>query len=224
MAQYDSADLLARTRRALRLPSLDQPEVDVALYQALEEAQTHWMGILAAMVPELNYGPPELLTSSDGGFTYNLSSEPLGGHLELRSSRGGSVLLPSTDWGAGDFVLEGGVLRIPNGRSRSFGATGPYARYVKAPGVLDATNPPVIKPAFIRLLLVLRAAAEYAMHSEGRNPQPFLDAEARLWGGDPRLGSVGFRDTLKTQTFASGAQATTGDGGPWYAPFLIGGG
>ena len=219
MAQYDSADLLARTRRALRLPVLDQPEIDTSLYQALEEAQTHWMGILAALVPEANQGAPELLTTSDGGFTYTLASEPMGGHLELRAARDGVMLVPSTDWGSGDFVMEGQTIRIPGGRQRTF-TGGPYARYIKAPGILDATNPPVIKPSYIRLLLVQRAAAIYARNSEGRNPQPYLDEEMRLWQGVRRLGQIGFLETLKTQFFGAGAQSVVHDPSPWYAPFL----
>jgi hypothetical protein len=218
VAQYDSADLLARTRRALRLPALDQPEVDASLYQALEEAQTHWMGRLAALVPESNY-TIEKLTTPDGGLTYTLAAEPMGGHLELRAARDGVMLIPSTDWGSGDFVMEGQVIRIPGNRTRTF-ADGPWARYVKAPGLLDATNPPIIKPSHIRLLLVQRAAAIYARNSEGRNPQPYLDEENRLWQGDRRLGEVGFLDQLKTQYFAAGAQSVVNDGSPWYTPFL----
>lgn len=219
MAQYDSADLLARTRRALRLPALDQPEVDAAIYQALEEAQTHWMAVLAALVPEANY-TIEKLTTSDGGYTYGpMAGEPLGGHLELAGTRGGQPLFPSTDWGYGDFVIEGQSIRIPGNRTRTF-SDGPWARYVKAPGLLDATTQPVIKPAYIRLLLVQRAAAIYARNTEGRNPQPYIDEETRLWQGDRRLGGIGFLDQLKTQYFGQGAQSVVHDGAPWYQPFL----
>ena len=215
MAIYDSADLLARTRRALRLPSLDQPEVDAQLYQYLEEAQTFWLSRVAALIPETNYSTPIKLTSSDGGYTYDLPSEPLGGHMEILPDRRGSPLFPTTDWGQGDFVMEGQKIRIPGNRTRTF-ADGPYARFVATPGLLDGSNQPVLKPTFLRLLLPQRAAAIYARNTEGRDPRPYLDIEGELWRGDPSRGDIGFLDTLKTQYAYSGAVGADIYSGDWW--------
>lgn len=216
MAQYDSADLLARLRVALQRPSLDEAYTDDMLYSFLEEAQSYWMGQLAAHVPELNYSPPELLTTTDGGYTYQLGSEPLGGHIEVRNGRDGNLLFPSTDWGSGDVVLEGQTLRIPGGRSRLF-PSGIYARYIKAPGLLNASNPPVMKPTFCRLLLVPRAAILYCIRGEARNPAPYEMQELRLWAGDPRIpGDTGYLGQLKTQFLGAGVVAADWGDPAWW--------
>jgi hypothetical protein len=216
MALYDSADLLARTKRLARRPGTDEDITDPIWYEKLAEAQVQWMGELAALVPEPNYSAPEQLTSPDGGFTYTLAAEPLGGHLELRATRGGLVLLPGTDWGDGDFVLEGQIIRIPGGRSRSF-PNGPWARYVKAPGVLDATNQPVMKPAFARLLLPPTACYLFALEGGIRDPGHYEKLMQERWSGNPNLpGTGGILQTLKTQFFAAGQAAVVSANLPWW--------
>lgn len=217
MAQYDSADLLARTKRLAKRPATDEDIADADWYVKLEEAQTKWMGQLASLVPEVNYGPPELLTTSDAGLTYDLVSEPLGGHLELKASLTGITLLPGTDWGSGDFVIEGQKIRIPGGRRRTFPG-GPYARYVKAPGLLSAAVQPVLKPAFCRLLLPPTACLLFALEGGGiRDPNYYRSLIQTLWTGDPDMpGDGGFLQVLKTQYFAAGAASVADASGDWW--------
>ena len=216
MALYDSPDLLARTKRLAKRPTSDEDITDAQFYIYLQEAQTHWMAQLASLVPESNYGAPELLTTADNGYTYTLTSEPIGGHLELKASLTGTPLLPSTDWGSGDFVMEGQTIRIPGGRTRTFTA-GPYARYVKSPGLLDGSNPPVLKPAWCRLLLPPRACYLFALEGGVRDPNPYRALEQKLWAGDPDFaGDGGFLQALKTQYFGAGTQAVAGQSGYWW--------
>jgi hypothetical protein len=220
VAQYDSADLLARTKLLAKRKAMvsDEDVTDTDWYIYLEEAQTEWMVTLASLIPEPNY-TLEQMTTADGGFTYTFAggAEPIGGHLELRSGRNGALLVPSTDWGNGDFVMEGNLIRIPAGRSRQF-SNGLWARYVKAPGLLTAGVQPVLKPAWCRKLLPPRACIKWALAGGLRDPAPFKMEEQRVWGGDPDLlGDTGVLGALKTQYAFSGVQAVQAYNAPdWW--------
>jgi hypothetical protein len=207
VAQYDSADLLARCKTLAQRPTTDEDMSDATWYGFLEEAQTYWIGQLAAHVPEVMYDAPELMTSSDGGETYTVASYPLG-HMEIRASRNGALLRPGPEWDeAADYTQEGQTIRIPGGRTRSF-SSGPYARYVKVPGLLNGATAPVLRPAHMRLLLVARACYLYALRGGYRDPTPFLQLEQKLWAGDPNLaGDTGYLGQLKTQYFGAGMAA-----------------
>lgn len=217
MAQYDSADLLARCKATAQRPATDEDMSDVQWYSFLEEAQTYWIGQLAVHVPEVMYGAPELMTTPDAGATYTVAGYPLG-HLEIRSARNGYLLRPGPEWDeASDYTQEGQIIRIPGGRTRSFGTLGPYARYVPVPGVLNAGAAPVMKPAHMRLLLVARACYLYALRGGYRDPTPFLQLEQKLWAGDPNLlGDTGYLGQLKTQYFGSGMAAVAQNDNAWW--------
>lgn len=216
MAMYDSADLLSRVKVDAQRPATDEDVTDAIWYQFLEEAQTYWIGQFAVHAPEVMYGAPELMTTSDSGATYTVASYPLG-HMEIRSSRSGPLLRPGPDWDPNsDYTPEGQIIRIPDGRRRTF-TTGPYARYVAAPGLLSGAVAPVLKPAHMRLLLVPRACYYYALRGGHRDPTPFLQKEQKLWAGDPNLsGDTGFLGQLKTQVFGAGMAAAHGGDAPWY--------
>lgn len=224
MAQYDSADLLARLKVFLLRPATDERIDDPTLYQFLEEAQTYWMGVLAQHAPEHNYGPPELMTTSDGGVTYTTTAVPLS-NVEVLASVRGPPLFPGPYWGPGDFTREGQIIRMCGGQARQFGGLGPYARYVATPGLLNAGTPPVLKPAHMRLLLIPRAAYIFSSQGGVLDPTYCLQAEQRLWSGDPNIaGDTGFLGALKTQDWNSGAAAVIGDPNQWYynADFGVG--
>jgi hypothetical protein len=216
MAQYDSADLLSRCKALAQRPATDEDMSDAQWYIFLEEAQTYWIGQLAAHCPEVMYGAPELMTSSDGGYTYTVANYPLG-HMEIRASRNGALLRPGPEWDdAADYTQEGQTIRIPGGRTRSF-TDGPYARYVAVPGLLNASTAPVMKPAHMRLLLVPRACYIYAARGGYRDPTPFLQMEQKLWAGDPNLaGDTGYLGQLKTQYFGAGMAAVRPYDDAWW--------
>jgi hypothetical protein len=217
VAQYDSADLLARCKVLAQRPAVDEDMDDPKWYQFLEEAQTEWVGQIANHAPEVMYGPPELMTTPDGGATYTVAGYPLG-YMEIRSSRGGPLLRPGAEWDDNaDFTQEGQIIRIPSGRTRSFGSTGPYARYVAVPGLLNGATQPVLKPAHMRLLLVATACYLFATRGGYRDPTPYLQLQQKLWHGDPNLpGDIGFLGSLKTQYFGSGMAAIQQGSGDWW--------
>lgn len=214
MAQYDSADLLARTRADLQRPSIDEDATDTVLYGYLEEGQTYWVSQIAASWPEVMYGAPVLMTTSDSGRTYTVGPDIIG-KMEVRNGQNGPQLLSGPDWAdTTGFVQEGKVARMPRGVARN--GLSLYARYVAVPGLLNASNQPVLMPAFLRLLLVARACALYCLRGGHRDPSPYFLKEQRLWQGDPSLpDDKGFAATLKQMYFLTGAGPVDAAGNPW---------
>lgn len=231
MAKYDSADLLARCQRTAMRPTTDAQQTPDDWYAHLTEAQDEWYTHFASIVPEVLYGNPVLMTSADGGHTYTFGldddSDPIFpmGHIELRTSRSGSLLVPTTDWASGgDYLLEGNRIRWPNGVARSFGSTGPVARFITPPGVIDAATQPVLLPKQARILLVYRACAKWARRGGMRDAQPFLDQEQEAWLGNPEKGVNGILGMLKTQANFTGAQAVAEFGEAWWRGMNTGSG
>lgn len=215
MAKYDSADLLDRCQRGAQRPTTDVQQTTADWYAFLTEAQDEWFTHIASIAPDVLYGDPVVMTTTDNGLTYTFGTDADGdpifpmGHIELRSSPNGAVLHPTTDWGnVGDFLLEGDRIRFPNGSRRTFGTGGPVARFITPPNVISASVQPVLKPKQARMLLVYRALAKWARRGGLRDPQPYLDQEQELWLGNPDSGVMGILGMLKTQANFSGMAAT----------------
>lgn len=216
MAQYDSADLLLRVRTDLQRPGVDEDATDTILYTYLEEAQTYWVGQIASFWPEVMYQTtPTLLTTSDGGKTYTAPVEVIG-KMEVRLGLNGPLLLSGPDWAeTTGYVQEGKIIRMPRGVARN-PAGGLYARYVSVPGLLIPATQPVLKPEFLRLLLVARACAYYCLRGGHRDPAPYFLKEQKLWQGDPSLpDDKGFAGALKQMYFLTGAGPVDAAGNPW---------
>jgi hypothetical protein len=206
---WSSAELKRKFYNLIKRPATDEDAYEVdgvteSVWDLLSEAQDYWMELLASMFPEANYGAPVLMTTADGGYTYKFGNDLEGqpifpiGHVEIRESRTGNLLIPTADWGSGDFVMEGDKIRIPGGRTKTF-ATGPYARFVSPPTKISATVEPVMKPARARALIVTRAAIIWATRGGLRDPLPYEKLEATRWGV--------LANSLATQFHLQGAPA-----------------
>lgn len=204
MAAWDSADLLARCYMEAKRPSTDTSTSDAEWYQRLSVAQDQWITVFAQHCPHVLVGAPELVTSSDGGETYDLDYYPLGG-VELRHGRRGEILIPGPEFSdAADFTIEGQTIRIPNGQTRSF-ANGLYARYVPTGTVISASVEPTFQPPWARQLLVLQAVADWAREGGLRDPAPYLQKlQHRAWGDPMNPGDTGVVGGLKQQYYAQG--------------------
>lgn len=220
MAKYDSADLLVRCIRKANRPTTDASMQPADWYAFLTEAQDEWFAHFASIVPDALMSGPTLLMTADGGLTYTFGNDPDGdpifplGHVEIRATSKGAVLVPATEWSQSyDFVIEGNKIRWPNGVSRTFGTDGPMARFITPPDVIDATTQPVLQPKFARTLLVSRAVAKWARRGGMRDPQPFLDEEQEAWLGNPESGVMGILGALRTQFNLKGVQAIAPTGG-----------
>jgi hypothetical protein len=207
MADLDSTDMLSRLKFTLQRPTVDDSITDAQLYELLSNAQRRITQLMATHVPQTQYLAPELLTTADSGATYTFLYYPLG-YAEIRESRDGAVLSPVPEWstdGSG-YVMEGQTIRWPGGRSRTFSA-GPYARYVRQPGVISASVQPILKPDYAREAVVYDAAAEWALLGGLRDPSPYLLLLQRfLWGDANQPGHTGLIPALKTQMAGVGGR------------------
>lgn len=192
MAQWDSADCLARLRRVLGRDTYasDTELTDAIAYQYLGDAQREVTQIVAQYIPSVMYGVPVLLTTSDNK-VYTCASEWIG-HVEVYDRLGGHRLVEGdyADDGA-DFTVEGpSSIRITGNRERTFSA-GPYARFVAKPTLLNAATEPTLKPTDALQAVVYLAAADFADRDGGRQAQRFRDkAHEILWGANGMGGII----------------------------------
>lgn len=230
MADWDSADLLARLKRTAAIPATTEYPTDAQAYQLLSEAQHYWMMEMATHVPESQYTAPRQLTSADGGVTYTFPNPWPGGSgtveayaCEIYDRIDGRRLTPGAFWQPErDYVFEGNLIRFAGNKAKTF-TNGPYARYVAHAPEITASVQPVLRPNAARLLVILRAAAYHAARGGLRDPQPYYDAEARYFFGDPNLGMAGLLAALKMGDLQGGMQAYGGSGEAWYHGMDLGG-
>lgn len=216
--KYDTADLLARCQRAALRPGTDAQQTPADWYAFLTEAQDEWYNYLSAICPQALMGPPTVLTTPDGGITYYFGTDTDGnnifpiGSVEIRTAPAGTLLMPAAEWSNSyGFVQEGDHIRWPNAQKRYYGTTGPIARFITPPGIIDATHEPTFKPLSARPLLVYRACAKWARRGGLRDPQPFLDQEQEIWLGNPQAGINGVLGMLKQQFQMSGYEGIQDD-------------
>lgn len=166
MPLFDSADILARCKLLARRPPVDQAVPDASWYAWLTEAQAEVYPDIFSRFPDQGYSAPVLMTSTDSGKTYKFGTDAdgglvrAGGHAEIFPNLNA---VPSSPLVAGeDFMWEGGLLRMPNNRTRSFNG-GPYARFVLHPDApISATVQPLLQPKHARMLLVYKALEQWA--------------------------------------------------------------
>lgn len=208
MALFDTADLLARCKRYARRPSTDAAFDADFWYALLTEAQLRQVRLIAAHAPHAMLSAPVLMTTADGGLTYTIPVSALpAGQIPLavtvRASRTGQVLVPGEEWSAGaDFTVEAGfVIRIPDGKTRSF-SSGPYARFILEPGIIDGSHAPTLMPASARMLVVWDALEHWAsIPGVGQDPAYYTNQYAiEAWGNPMIPGSIGVISSLKLQS------------------------
>jgi len=196
MADYDSADLLARSKRYARRPATDESYSVPDWYAALTEAQAYAIAWLIARAPDSQYGSPVLLTTTDGGATFGFGTDPDGaaefpiGHCEIYTSK---LQIPDEPLEpVVDFLLEGTKIRIPNDRTRAFPDGAPYARFVLLPRKIDASHEPTLQPKTARLSAVYGAVATWAS-------RPGSGADPTYWEKQRDLQLATWLLVLRTQ-------------------------
>ena len=187
-------------RRVTGRPDTDGDLTEPRAYAWLNDAHREVFAEVCAHVPHLNYGAPELMTSSDGGTTYFLApSLEWVGRIEVYDRLGGRKLVPGPYWSdSADYVLEGPrSIRIPGNRTRTF-ADGPYVRYAQKPAEFDESTLPSLQPTEALQAVVYLAAAKWARAGGYRDPAPYeTEYRAILWGRDG--GMTGILATAKQQ-------------------------
>lgn len=221
MADFDTADLVSRCQLYRRRPATDEATTTANWYTMLSDAERHWKPVIAAHYPNQMYGAPQLLTSSDGGYTYVFpSSEQSPLAVLVLSSATGRPLLSGAYWDSGkDYVLEAGQIRMTLGRAVTF-AGGPYARFIAAPAAITASVTSTILPAYLRQIIVYHACALDAMRGGMDDPAPYdRMAQQAAFGNPAILGDPGMLGALKKQDTLGGMAAFAGGGEyAWWRP------
>lgn len=166
MAQWDSADCLARFRRYQKRPSTDEALPDAAAYALLQEAQVECFTDIAPRAPTALMGAPTALTTADNiTFTFGTDSDsnqvmPFG-HAEVYTQLLGGRELYASTWAdrEGDFIIEGATVRMVGNVAWSTSTL--YGRWVALPLQLNASVAPVLKPVQFRDLIVYKALEKW---------------------------------------------------------------
>lgn len=206
---YDSADLVLRCRDAAQLPDDDEAMTAAAWYRLLTEAQAVWYPQVAAHVPTVLYGVPELLESTDGGVTYPFGDDEDGrpimplGEVWVFRTEADAYEPDAYDRrlrNGVDFQVDASQLRFRLTSPTPFDDGGPWVRMIEPPGVIDATHEPVLQPVHARQLLVYGAVETWATQGGLRDPSPWVGRAQKLWAGDPASrADVGLLGALKQQ-------------------------
>jgi hypothetical protein len=199
MADWDSADLLARCKRYAARPAVDEQMSDADWYALLTEAQAEWLPILATHAPSAMMGPLTALTPNGDNTEFDFPADTvIYGRAEFYDGVDGVQLrLGHYSDPSADLVLTAAGLVTPLGRSRTFGA-GLYARWIPGPTAISAATQPTLLPKHIRILLVWNALARWSMITK-QDPTYFTNMERQEAWDDPRTGKTGLVTALKTQ-------------------------
>jgi hypothetical protein len=163
---WSSPDLLRRVKQYARRPAVDTSVTDDMWYDFMTEAEVEVFSDLFSRFPQAQYSAPQLLVTTDGGYTYTFGDDADGDPVypmgyaqifpDLRSIPDSPLIFGE------DYELEGYLLRIPGNRTRTFSA-GPYARFVSRPDVAIADDVnPLLWPKEARMLLVWKALESWA--------------------------------------------------------------
>ena len=219
---WTSADLADRFRTYLGrgnggVMQADELWTDTRVYSWLADAQEAVYADLAPIVPSAFVGAPVQLTTSDGGVTYTFGTDvyPFG-HVEVYARESGGRELFATSYGTtgGDFVIEGGTIRTPGNRTRTY-ASGPWARFAAFPARLSSTVEPSLNPPQARELILWKALELAAEVSNGAmDPTPWrLKYEGEKGNGGARMRWL---QVWQTQYASKRTTALPGAAGHWW--------
>lgn len=220
---WSSTDLLARAKFYAQRPAIDESMADSDWYNLMTEANAYWVQRIAAVRPEVLYGPPTQIFTQDQGFSYTFGNDADGnpiypiGHCEIRQSSFGREWIASADYdNTGDFIISGNTIRFPGGKQKTY-TNGPIARWVTPGGTVNATLQPTVNPPSARMLIVATMLVNWATRGGFRDPTPFRNMESSIWFGDPDRGDYGVLGMLKTQHMTQGAEGLSATQGRWWS-------
>lgn len=185
MAQWDSADLLAKFKLYANRPTTDEALGSTQIYTLLTEAEQVQMAKLAVYAPHSQMGDPVLLTSADGGVTYTFGTDGDGNNIfplacEVYAKIDGRELYAASWASAGDFAIQGNKIRAPGNKVRSY-VSGPYARFIRADNTISASTQPVMRPPAARELILWDALKLWANVGGEIDAGPWEQRYAEAW-------------------------------------------
>lgn len=213
MAAWDSADLLSRFNRTAGRPAADAI-TDATKYQIGAEAQQSVLAKIAGIAGRVLYGPPQQMTTSDGGYTFTYGLD--GDGLPLFPLGKGGIFpslnaIPDYPWTPGvDYLDEGTQIRMPNNMQWSGSL---YWYGITPPAELSATNQPVIEPPAARILIVIEWVRIFAEDYD-KNPGLVASMERR-WDREFGPWMTQLRRHIRGGGRLGPLVTPTGIGGPW---------
>lgn len=159
---WDSADLLTRFNAMAGRPTTDAI-TSTEKYQRLADGQNDVLVEIANVAPQVVYGSPTAMTSSDSGYTWSFGTDgngyalfPLG----KASIYPNLAAIPDYPWQPGvDYLDRGTTIVMPN----NVPWAGPlYWLGITPPVAISSTNQPVIQPPTTRILIVIKAVKNFA--------------------------------------------------------------
>lgn len=184
----------------------------------LADAYEQVVSEFAPRFPTVFMGAPTQMATTDGGVTYSVPGEPFPfGHAEVYSRENGAWELVASTYGdrGGDFVIEGGQLRTPGNRTRTWSQGAPWIRYVGMPVRLSDAQDPVMLPAASRELILWRALVLAAEIPNG-------EMDSSVWSAKYADAAARWTLVWATQYSTVGVQARGGIAQPWWAGFFEG--
>ena len=158
---WGSPYLLDLFNRYASRPAVDEVP-DTQKYRWLAEAQTGVVADIAARIPDVLYGPPIAMSTSDGGKTFTFGTDSNGypvfpmGNVRVFTGLNNVPDFPLQE--GYDYTSEGTLVRVPNNRTLS-GTL--YWQGISPPVDITATTPPSLYPEASRNLIALEAARRF---------------------------------------------------------------
>ena len=183
MAYLDSTDLIARVRKQARIQGQTDFPTDPQLFEWLTDGENFVKAIVATYCPRALITAPVLMTTADGGLTYQYGADASGnavipfGQVNLFRQLADIPDFPLEP--EVDFLDEGTQIRsIANVATTTMYPSGaPYFQGMVPTTLLSssASTQPTIVPADKRQLSVYYACAEYAAAGGAFDPTPYVE-------------------------------------------------
>lgn len=176
MATLDVADALTILKRLCRVPDVTEYPAAADWYDFLRDGENRVKHELGAIVPEVLYNAPTLLTSADGGYTYTFGTDggsnaiaPIG-HVRVYPNRESIPFAPLMS--GREYVFEGTRIRMTEYTPQTY-ASGPYAQWIAPTLVIDGSTNAFTLPVQLRMLAIHDACRRYADSGGVQDATPY---------------------------------------------------
>lgn len=186
MAELDVAAAITHAKRILRLPDVSEYPADADFYAYFRDAENRVKHDIGMAVPNLLWGAPTLMTSTDSGYTYGFGTDagsnailPLG-HVAVYPDKASIPFYPLES--GIDFVFEGTKIRFTQYSPQTF-SDGPYAQFITPTYVIDGSSNAFTLPFQLRMLAIydacVKVASSGAVQDDARYERMYQDELAR---------------------------------------------
>lgn len=176
MAVLDVSDALTVLRRITRTQDVTEYPAAADWYDFLRDGENRAKHDLGAIVPEVLYNAPTLLTSADGGITYTFGTDagsnaiaPIG-HVRVFPSKACHPFAPLVS--GVEYVFEGTKIRMVENTPVTW-ADGPYAQWIAPTLQIDGASNTFTLPVQLRMMAIYDAARRYAESGAVQDASPY---------------------------------------------------